>query len=119
MPEPDQGGDPPPGGGRVLSSESTRDPRRVFGPTGIARVLLALASDFESRDATVSVGVLRQAARLLSECRCHATGSEACPRCGAEIVQPTTGRRRRFCSDRCRVATAQESKRHRKTSLSA
>lgn len=34
---------------------------------------------------------------------------DVCGRCGTALVQPARGRRRRWCSDRCRKAAARES----------
>lgn len=79
---------------------------------------LRLAEWIEDRDPRVwlTSGIVR---RLAVEVRLGGVPADAdvCPRCGAPIAQPATGRRRRFCSDRCRVAEAQSSKRHRKRSL--
>lgn len=30
--------------------------------------------------------------------------NENCPRCGGSIDQPKTGRRRKYCSDACRIS---------------
>lgn len=76
------------------------------------RFLTELADSFEriGRDGTAAgLRVLarlvvedgRQIERLERELAAL-RGPGACPSCGGPIKQPTTGRRRRFCSDRCR-----------------
>jgi hypothetical protein len=44
-------------------------------------------------------GLVTQAARRLMELAPHAPRAHSCRECGAKLVQPSTGRRREFCSD--------------------
>ena len=78
----------------------------------LVRDLLEVADTLERR-AFLGVGLLRRAARRLTELAAGAPGEADCPRCGGPIVQRRLGRPRRFCSDRCRWA----SKRPRNASL--
>ena len=71
-------------------------------PTELARMLSHVAADLESRGYG-NVGVIRVAARELSTMR-PAPKDDACGRCGDAVVQPATGRRKRWCSARCRRA---------------
>lgn len=52
-----------------------------------------------------ATGLTRDVVRY--HCKANAPNSEApasslCPNCGKPIVQPPTGRKKRFCSDACR-----------------
>lgn len=84
-------------------------------PTAYAdavRFCLELADAIERRDLMGTGAGLRAVARLIAEDGrqierlqrelAALRGPGPCPSCGGPIKQPTTGRRRRFCSDRCR-----------------
>jgi hypothetical protein len=62
----------------------------------IVRVMVHLADDLERR-AYPMAGVLRQLAREVATLDEAADVSEDGCRCGAPIVQPRTGRPRKFC----------------------
>ena len=65
----------------------------------LGHVLAVLATDLDGRGFPYA-GPLRQAARRLHEI---ANGtSDGCRRCGEPLTQPATGRRKVFCSTRCR-----------------
>jgi len=62
----------------------------------IARLLMANADLLERRGFAASATLERRAAQMLDEIgQAVETG---CARCGAELVQPRTGRPRRFCT---------------------
>lgn len=59
-----------------------------------------VAADLEERGYPL-VGIVRQLAREVAGI--GDTGSDdGCAGCGTELVQPWTGRRRRWCSETCR-----------------
>jgi hypothetical protein len=66
--------------------------------TDLARRLGYVAADLDRRG-YVYAGVLRQAARVLLEVDQDPPG---CRGCGRPLDQPATGRRRRWCGERCR-----------------
>ncbi len=62
----------------------------------VVRVLLYVADDLEARRYSMA-GVLRQLAREVATMESDSgAGDDAC-RCGAQIVQPRTGRPRKSC----------------------
>lgn len=73
----------------------TEDPREL------ARLLLLVADSIDVPGSTFAAGVLRRAARLVAQLPAP-PGPDQCRGCGAELSQPPTGRRRIWCSDRCR-----------------
>lgn len=73
----------------------TEDPREL------ARLLLLLADTIDAPGAAVTAGVLRRAARAVAELPAP-PDPDRCRGCGTPLTQPATGRRRRWCSDRCR-----------------
>lgn len=65
--------------------------------------LLAMVADHLDRLSYPYAGIVHQGARRLALARPELEAGEgSCPVCGSELVQPATGRRRKFCSDRCR-----------------
>ena len=78
-----------------VGSVSSADERQ-----GVVRLLSYAASDLERRGLAYH-GVVRRAARMLATLEAGADG-EGCRGCGAELVQPPTGRRRKWCSESCR-----------------
>jgi hypothetical protein len=66
--------------------------------TDIARQLGFVAADLDRRHYPYA-GVLRQAARVLLGVDQDTSG---CRGCGRPLDQPPTGRRRRWCGERCR-----------------
>ena len=65
----------------------------------VARLLAQVAADIERRGLPYH-GVIRQGVHLLLELP-DDTG-EGCAGCGAELVHPATGRRRKWCTEACR-----------------
>jgi hypothetical protein len=65
----------------------------------VARLLAQDAAELDRRG-WPRAGIIRQAVRLLLEVP-DETGN-GCPECGAELAQPATGRRRKWCSESCR-----------------
>lgn len=88
---------------------STDDRRELVG------LLTLLAERIEDGSATATSGFLRRAARLLVDDgqrlaeleRSLARRDPTCP-CGAAVEQPSTGRRRKYCSPRCRKRAARQ-----------
>lgn len=72
------------------ANEWADDLNRRGIPAGIARALALLVVE-DGRQ-------IERLQRKLAALR----GPGPCPICGGPIKQPPTGRRRRFCSDRCR-----------------
>ena len=70
-------------------------------PRELARLLLVIADTIDQPGSTFVAGVLRRAARAVAHLPAPA-GPDQCQGCGAPLTQPATGRRRRWCSDRCR-----------------
>ena len=70
-------------------------------PQELSRLLLLVADSIDVPGSTFAAGVLRRAARLVAQLPAP-PGPDQCQGCGAELSQPPTGRRRRWCSDRCR-----------------
>ncbi len=75
----------------------------------LVRLLLAIADSIEQRDATASAGICRVAAARLvaleSQSRVgRAREGSSCPWCGRAVEQPSTGRKRVYCSASCRRA---------------
>jgi hypothetical protein len=64
----------------------------------LVRLLSLIADSLERQNQAASGGLVRQAARRIAT----EESSEGCERCGKPLVQPVTGRPRRFCSERCR-----------------
>ena len=64
----------------------------------LARLLVVFADSIEA-SGTRSVGFLREAARRIATGEAQDGG---CERCGEPLEQKSTGRPRRFCSERCR-----------------
>lgn len=70
----------------------------------IIRLMLLVADDLEERNYPAT-GIIRAAAKELARTKKPLdlpTGTLACPRCGLPVIQPATGRRRRWCSEVCR-----------------
>lgn len=65
-------------------------------------VLIADLLDEFDLEAFNYAGTVRQGGRALAELSVPEEG--ACPVCGGEVEQPPRGRRRKFCSSRCRWA---------------
>jgi DNA-directed RNA polymerase subunit RPC12/RpoP len=63
----------------------------------ISRLLLANAELLERRGFGASATLERRAARLLAAMPDR--DEDGCADCGAQIIQPATGRRRRYCFD--------------------
>jgi len=74
---------------------ATDDPREL------ARLLAVVADATDAPGATFVAGAVRRAAQLVAQ-RPAPPGPDQCRGCGAPLTQPATGRRRRWCSDRCR-----------------
>lgn len=88
--------------------------------------LLALAADDLSHRGYPPAGIVRRGARELltlaervaaleaelARHRRQAAEGDGCPVCGAEVPQPARGRRRVYCSDRCRKARARRKSRN-------
>lgn len=72
----------------------------------LVSVLLFVAQDLEERHAYQYAGAIRQGARRIAELEATAPSTNACERCGESIDQKPRGRRRRFCSERCRRKSA-------------
>lgn len=66
----------------------------------LARQLAWIAQHLDSKG-YLFVAPLRSAARALLEVP-DDTEQEGCAGCATELMQPATGRRRRWCSERCR-----------------
>lgn len=81
----------------------------------LAALLCVVAGSLERQGQPSSGGVLRNAARRLLELSASTPSpvrADGCAGCGAALVQQATGRRRRWCSERCR-------KRVRKVSIAS
>lgn len=76
--------------------------------------LLALVADDLAHRGYPAAGIVQQGARALATAPPPPAEGETCPDCGDPVVQPTTGRRRTYCTDRCRNRAA---KRRRKASM--
>jgi hypothetical protein len=73
----------------------------------LPRIVALVADSLDTRGASFSGGVVRLAARRLVELeaelkRLRPVEATPCPQCGGPVAQPATGRRRVFCSSRCR-----------------
>lgn len=71
----------------------------------LVRDLLTTAGELERRG-YFGTGLLHRAARRITELAVYAPAEAACPVCGSTIKQPSRGRRRRYCCDRCRWAAS-------------
>lgn len=71
----------------------------------LARLVALVADDLDHRGYKAA-GVVRRAAQVLAETPASPPPS-SCPACGVPIVQPERGRRRKYCSTRCRQTTNQ------------
>ena len=67
----------------------------------LARDLLLVAEDLDGKGYLL-VGVIRRAARLLAELELEDRPDDGCQGCGGRLDHPATGRRRVWCSERCR-----------------
>jgi endogenous inhibitor of DNA gyrase (YacG/DUF329 family) len=67
-----------------------------------ARLALVIADELDRRSFPFA-GVVRSLARDVLEHRCDVPEA-ACPSCGGPVEQPARGRRRLYCSPRCRWA---------------
>jgi hypothetical protein len=65
-------------------------------------LLLLAADSIERQQQTATAGIMRRAARKLAELLVDEPSTDRCERCGKPLEQKPTGRRRRFCSERCR-----------------
>lgn len=78
----------------------------------LARLLAATAASLDERDASFSAGIVRVASRRLAQLARQREVSTivdiACPWCGGDVQQPSTGRPRVYCSTRCRNATVRK-----------
>jgi len=71
-------------------------------PAELARLLGLVAANLEKQfpdRVSMSSGIVRQGAEALRACRCVdiAPDEPGCRGCGADLKQPTRGRRRKFC----------------------
>lgn len=75
-----------------------------MSPTELARLGTLVADDLEFRGYQAAGIVRRLAAEVaqLPEPGIEPGAPAPCPQCGRPIEQPATGRRRTWCSDRCR-----------------
>ena len=68
----------------------------------LARIALVALGSLESRfSGTYSFGVIRRALRRfesMGEKPVEEFASDGCENCGAELIQPATGRPRRYCA---------------------
>jgi hypothetical protein len=63
----------------------------------LSRLLVVAADSLERGGKLGFVGIIRQAAQRLAELHIDEPATDRCAGCRAEIVQPATGRRRRWC----------------------
>lgn len=70
-------------------------------PQVLARLLLLVADALDVPGSVFAAGVVRRAAQLVAQLPAP-PGPDQCRGCGATLTQPPTGRRRIWCSDRCR-----------------
>lgn len=68
---------------------------------GVARLLAQVAADLDRRGLH-HAGIVRQGARLLLEPPGGSDNPGGCAGCGAPLKHPATGRKRKWCGDRCR-----------------
>lgn len=68
----------------------------------LARFLSLIADSLEGQNQATSGGILRQAARRIVELTEIVGEVGGCERCGIPLKRKSTGRPRRFCSERCR-----------------
>jgi hypothetical protein len=84
----------------------------------VARLLTLSAAELEHRGIPLAP-IVRRGARTLVEVLAELDAlrpdqaEQPCPTCGAEVTQPPTGRRRRYCSDRCRHRAAKQQRKTR------
>lgn len=84
----------------------------VTAPPSLAETLAWVASDLDAKGHPFA-GALRQAAREIRELRRRLDsvgrdGEQGCAWCGSPILQPVTGRPRRYCSDSHRKAAGRK-----------
>lgn len=79
--------------------------RTSMSPSELARLLTRLAESLERDRVALGAGILRQAACHLATCRCQPEAA-ACRSCGSALEHPARGRRRLYCSPRCRWRAA-------------
>jgi hypothetical protein len=78
----------------------------------LGRLLGLVAHDLDERGYP-SAGIVRQAAvALLEDAMRQPSPQSLCPIDGLPVTQPAVGRPRKFCSDRCRRAHWDESRRN-------
>lgn len=72
--------------------------------------LLAIVADDLAHRGYPAAGVVHRAARALATDPTPAEGT--CPECAGPVTQPATGRRRVYCSERCKRARATKRRRN-------
>jgi hypothetical protein len=72
----------------------------------LSRLLVLYADGREDGYGTRPLGCVRRAARKLAELAARQPGPSTCEHCGKPVVQPASGRRRRYCSGKCRKRAA-------------
>lgn len=88
-------------------------------PMDLARRGLAVADVMSQSNSPTSAGIVRQLAALVVDQAAQiamltpTTPATGCLLCGVPLVQPATGRRRKFCSDEHRRQLQTESRRAR------
>lgn len=70
---------------------------------------LAVADDLESR-LYPAAGVIRQLAQVVATTPMRV--SQSCPVCGKPVVVGATGRRRKYCDDKCKNRASRSRARH-------
>jgi hypothetical protein len=71
----------------------------------LVSALLFVAEDLDGRMYPFA-GAVRAGARRIAELEATAPKPDTCERCGGPIDRKPRGRRRRFCSERCRKSAA-------------
>ena len=90
----------------------------------LARIaLIALGSLEERSSGSYSLGVIRRALRRfesITEKPFEEPASDGCENCDAELIQPATGRRRRYCPEpACQAASRRGGKTREKATIGA
>lgn len=75
----------------------------------LCRLLVVVADSLERDGLPNFAGAVRQGARRIAELPVEAIGPDRCPGCDAPILQPQTGRPRRWCGrGRCEARKTRE-----------
>jgi hypothetical protein len=84
----------------------------------LVSALLFIASDLEEKRAYPYSGAIRRAAARLQELEAVAPAGapDTCARCGKPLKQRSTGRPRKWCSERCRRRKVPQTKTLREVS---